>query len=99
MTDIPQLSNTLSVLNMFSARNLLVLVTGFTSVFSSPLQSRQSSLDTFLASENTRARQDVLDNIGSAGVKVQGASSGVVVASPSKTNPDCMRPSQCVTSY
>ncbi|KAL9131780.1 MAG: hypothetical protein Q9217_000385 [Psora testacea] len=46
------------------------------------------SLDDFIASETQIALQGVLNNIGSAGSKASGAASGLVVASPSKTNPD-----------
>lgn len=46
------------------------------------------SLASWLASQSPIALQGVLDNIGSNGSKVAGASPGVIVASPSKTNPD-----------
>ncbi|KAJ5660218.1 Glycoside hydrolase family 13 [Penicillium longicatenatum] len=49
---------------------------------------RQSSLSSYIKSESSIAFQGVLDNIGADGSKVSGASSGVVVASPSKVNPD-----------
>ncbi|KAJ5126576.1 glycosyl hydrolase family 15 [Penicillium atrosanguineum] len=49
---------------------------------------RQSSLESFIQSESTVALQGVLNNIGANGSSVAGASSGVVVASPSKSNPD-----------
>lgn len=77
---------------MFTLRNLLVLATSFTTILSSPLQARQSSLDTWLSSEATKARQGVLDNIGASGVKAPGAKAGVVVASPSKDSPPCRKP-------
>lgn len=47
------------------------------------------SLDDFVASEGPIALQGVLNNIGYAGSKAMGAESGLVVASPSKSNPDC----------
>lgn len=50
---------------------------------------RQTSLSSYIQSESTVALQGVLDNIGANGSKVSGASSGIVVASPSKVNPDC----------
>lgn len=50
---------------------------------------RQSSLDSFVQSESTVALQGVLNNIGANGSSVPGASAGVVVASPSQSNPDC----------
>ncbi|KFY02052.1 hypothetical protein O988_02377 [Pseudogymnoascus sp. VKM F-3808] len=47
-----------------------------------------SDVDSFIASESPIAYQGVLNNIGSAGAGASGASAGVVVASPSKTDPD-----------
>ncbi|KAL8627892.1 hypothetical protein Q9189_006421 [Teloschistes chrysophthalmus] len=46
------------------------------------------SLDTFIASERSRALQGVLDNIGAGGSKVPAAEPGLVVASPSKEDPN-----------
>ena len=54
-----------------------------------PHVARQTSLDVFLDSEEPIAYQGVLDNIGEGGAKVSGAAAGVVVASPSKSDPDC----------
>ena len=54
-----------------------------------PHARRQTSLDKFLQSESSVALQGTLENIGSAGSEAQWASSGIVVASPSKSNPDC----------
>ncbi len=51
--------------------------------------SRQTSVDSFISSENAIAIQGVLNNIGSGGSKASGAAAGIVVASPSKSNPDC----------
>ena len=51
--------------------------------------ARQTSLSSFIQSESSIALQGVLDNIGANGSKVSGASSGIVVASPSKVDPDC----------
>lgn len=47
-----------------------------------------SSLASFLASEDLIALQGVLNNIGSTGSKASGAAAGIVVASPSTSNPD-----------
>lgn len=47
------------------------------------------SLDTWLASETTVARQGILDNIGASGVYAESAKPGIVIASPSLDNPDC----------
>lgn len=43
----------------------------------------------FIASETPIALQGILDNIGPDGKKVAGAGSGLVIASPSKVQPDC----------
>ena len=47
------------------------------------------SLDNFIATESPIALQGVLNNIGSTGSKAPGASSGIVIASPSTSNPNC----------
>ncbi|KAL8693611.1 MAG: hypothetical protein Q9224_003722 [Gallowayella concinna] len=47
-----------------------------------------SDLNNFIASERSIALQGVLDNIGGIGVKAVGADPGLVIASPSKLNPD-----------
>lgn len=44
----------------------------------------------FVATEQPIALNNLLCNIGSAGACVSGASSGLVIASPSKSSPDCM---------
>ncbi|KAI1655789.1 carbohydrate-binding module family 20 protein [Daldinia decipiens] len=46
------------------------------------------AVDSFIATEEPIALQKLLGNIGSAGASAQGASSGVVIASPSKSDPD-----------
>lgn len=47
------------------------------------------SLASFIASEGPVALQGVLNNIGSGGSFAPGVEAGLVVASPSKANPDC----------
>lgn len=47
------------------------------------------SVDSFISTESPIALTDLLCNIGSAGACVPGASSGIVIASPDSTNPDC----------
>lgn len=76
---------------MFRIPQILLLASSLTSVFSSPVQQRQatSTLDEWLSTESVIALQGVLNNIGSDGSKAQGASSGIVIASPSTANPDC----------
>lgn len=51
---------------------------------------RQDILDDWLSTEVNTSLAGILNNIGSSGKWVQDASSGVVVASPSKENPDCI---------
>lgn len=46
------------------------------------------SLSSWLAFQGPVALQGILDNVGSSGSKAAGASPGVIVASPSKSNPD-----------
>ncbi|KAF2804608.1 extracellular glucoamylase protein [Mytilinidion resinicola] len=53
----------------------------------SRLQKR-ADVDSFIASESPIALAGVLANIGSSGSKASGAASGIVVASPSKSDPD-----------
>jgi hypothetical protein len=50
---------------------------------------RASSLDQFVSAESTTALQGILENIGPAGPKASGTDSGIVIASPSKVNPNC----------
>lgn len=54
-----------------------------------PVRRAPVSLDDWLVTESQYALDGILNNIGAEGGKVQGASSGVVVASPSKSDPDC----------
>jgi hypothetical protein len=46
-------------------------------------------LNSFVSSEKAIALQGALNNIGPNGSLVPGAAAGLVVASPSKVNPDC----------
>lgn len=47
------------------------------------------SLSNFIASESPVALQGVLNNLGSTGSKAPGAASGLLVASPSTSSPNC----------
>ncbi len=75
----------------------LVAIAGYWTVFStaSPAQcftrrqQASGTLDSFIAFESPIALQGVLDNIGDMGSKVAGADPGLVIASPSKADPDC----------
>ncbi|KAK7183443.1 hypothetical protein DPSP01_010550 [Paraphaeosphaeria sporulosa] len=60
----------------------------FTGAHGTPLEPRQTSVDTFVTSQRSVSIQGVLSNIGADGSKAQGAAAGIVVASPSKSNPD-----------
>lgn len=56
------------------------------------LQARASGpLSSFLAAETPIALGGILANIGPNGVNDQGAASGIVIASPSTSNPDCKK--------
>ncbi|KAF8641347.1 hypothetical protein AX16_010045 [Volvariella volvacea WC 439] len=48
----------------------------------------QSSIEDFIAFEKPIAKAGILANIGPSGSKSQGAKAGVVIASPSKVDPD-----------
>lgn len=50
------------------------------------------SVDSFISTESPIALRNLLCNIGSSGCSASGASAGVVIASPSKDNPDCSTP-------
>lgn len=53
---------------------------------------RHDSLASFIASETPKSLKGILDNIGPNGSQVEGAASGLVIASPSKVDPDCTLP-------
>lgn len=48
------------------------------------------TLDSWIAEESSFALEGILANIGSSGALASGAASGIVIASPSTSNPDCM---------
>lgn len=48
-----------------------------------------TDLDEFITRQRGVALQSALNNIGPNGALAQGASAGIVVASPSKVDPDC----------
>ena len=52
-------------------------------------QRATGDLSSWLSTEKGVALQGILNNVGSNGALVPGASSGVVVASPSTVNPNC----------
>nr|BAA00841.1 glucoamylase [Aspergillus oryzae]BAA01540.1 glucoamylase [Aspergillus oryzae] len=53
-----------------------------------PVLRQATGLDTWLSTEANFSRQAILNNIGADGQSAQGASPGVVIASPSKSDPD-----------
>ncbi|KAH8118290.1 glucoamylase [Phellopilus nigrolimitatus] len=48
----------------------------------------QSSVDSFISTEFPIAKANILANIGPSGSNTQGAKAGIVIASPSTSNPD-----------
>lgn len=50
---------------------------------------RQTSIDTFIRAQADISINGVLANIGPNGSKAQGVPAGILVASPSRSNPDC----------
>ena len=53
------------------------------------LDGRQATLEDFIKTQSEISIKGVLANIGPDGSKVQGAAAGIVVASPSRSDPDC----------
>lgn len=54
-----------------------------------PVEKRQSSLEQFITRETDISIRGVLANIGPDGSKVPGVPAGIVIASPSRSDPDC----------
>lgn len=50
---------------------------------------KRADIGSFVSSESPIAYQGTLANIGPNGTGAPGASAGIVVASPSQSNPDC----------
>lgn len=74
---------------LYSVLPLVALAFAIPSPLQDVLEERATgSLSSWLASQSPIALQGILDNVGSSGSKVSGASPGVIVASPSKSNPD-----------
>lgn len=82
---------------MYSLGSILLLgtcvinaVTGFPGgQFPHERDILKRDVDSFISSEKPIALTKLLCNIGSAGCAVSGAGSGLVIASPSKSSPDC----------
>lgn len=64
-------------------------VLGIPSAFVHNVPRADEQLLSFIAKERPVALKGILDNIGGGGSKVAGAASGLVIASPSKADPDC----------
>lgn len=60
-------------------------------VLGAPHVARQASLDDWLDAQEPIALKGILANIGPDGSKAEGVSAGLVIASPSKSEPDCKR--------
>ena len=94
------LYNSIRENKMFSLLSFIVLVCATSLVLvpclGFPAEDHHSrpwatgSLDSFISSQSPIALQGVLNNIGPNGAKVSGAASGLVIAGPSKNNPDCI---------
>ena len=59
------------------------------------IAARAPSLDQFVSAESTTALQGILENIGPSGPKASGIDPGIVIASPSKANPNCTSKVEC----
>lgn len=68
----------------------------------SSVWAQSSTAEAYIASESPIAKANMLANIGPSGSKSQGAKAGVVIASPSNTNPNYLftcRPFQTFLLY
>lgn len=52
-------------------------------------RTKHSELDSWLSSEANISRAAILNLIGDDGKWAEGATAGVLIASPSRSNPDC----------
>lgn len=80
-------------MRLSAAAALLVLAASRARAFAAPSEepialAKRASVDSYVLREGPVALAGVLANIGPAGSKSQGAHPGVVVASPSTTDPD-----------
>lgn len=67
----------------------LLLIRSLSAVSAELMVKKDLDLQEFIDSEFMVTLNGVLANIGPSGVRVPGAESGIVVASPSRANPDC----------
>lgn len=75
----------IALIFMMRYLSTLLLAAGAPNVLAA---SSNTALSSWLATETPIAQSGVLNNIGSAGSKVPGANEGIVVASPSTSNPN-----------
>ncbi|KAL2862489.1 glycoside hydrolase family 15 protein, partial [Aspergillus lucknowensis] len=75
-------------MSLIKSSLVFLAATGAVAIPSFPLHKRQADLDAFIEKETPIAKQGVLNNIGADGKLAEGAAAGIVVASPSKENPD-----------
>lgn len=88
------------VVIMHAATSLLLLgVTGLQSVLGLPHRTtKRADIDAFITTQEPIALEGVLCNIGANGCEASDAPPGIVVASPSRSNPDC-EPIKCPCKY
>lgn len=67
----------------------LVTVLSLCSRSSAASNIQRRDLDSFVGTERAIALQGVLNNIGPHGSQVPGTAAGIIIASPSKSDPDC----------
>lgn len=75
-------------LGTYSPKGLLMRLLSFLSVLSFALFTFQQNVDVYVQSETPIAKAGMLANIGPTGSKSSGAAAGIVIASPSTTNPN-----------
>jgi glucoamylase len=69
---------------------LCALALGNAAIAAPQLSPRATgSLDTWLATETTVSLNGILANIGADGAYAKSAKPGIIIASPSTSNPDC----------
>lgn len=83
-----QVEQPLTIMTLLKSSISLLAATGAVAFPRYPMYKR-ADVDSFISSQTPISLQGVLNNIGDNGTLVSGASSGVVVASPSKDDPDC----------
>ncbi|KFY94405.1 hypothetical protein V498_03882 [Pseudogymnoascus sp. VKM F-4517 (FW-2822)] len=67
---------------------LLVGLLALQNVFAAPSNLGKRDLDSWLTTEYSKATTELICNIGSGGCNANGVASGLVIASPSKSEPD-----------